>query len=158
MLSRRWRRVFWGLLLFSLQEDAGMPWFVPGPRISQDCLRGHKAASPVCLSSVRLFQDIITGFRAHWLIQDHILLLPSLTTVSQSPFIKIRSHSCVLDVRRGCLLSAEVGGRWGREVRGTFWSLFQRPCAFLLDFIPSHITFFLYLVTAGIEEWCQLFI
>lgn len=109
---------------------------------------------PLCVS----YKDIVTGFRAHWLIQDHILILPSLTIVSQSPFIKIRLHSCVLDIRRECLLGGEVGGRGGREVRRAFWSLLQRPCAFLLDFIPSHITVFFYLVTAGIEEWYQLFI
>lgn len=52
------------------------------------CLRGHKApALCVCSPLGVSYKDILTGFRVHWLIQDHILILPSLTITSQSPFI-----------------------------------------------------------------------
>lgn len=85
-VSRRWRSL-WGFSLSSLQEDAGIPRFVPGGCVSQYVPPRSQGSCSVCLFSLGclLTRTLSLGFRVHWLIQDHILILPSLTITSQSP-------------------------------------------------------------------------
>ena len=107
------------------------------------CLRGHKAPPLYACSLGVSYKDIVAGFRVHWLTQDHILILPSLTIISQSPFITIRQHSCVVGIRRECLQARRLGAGEAGSKADFLESVTETLRIFVRFYSSSHYILFL---------------